>query len=63
MKKKLVLSKETLHLLSAPRLGEALGGSIVEPTVYSFCLCGGEGRDSTGESCNTMCTNCMSIMD
>lgn len=64
MKKKLVLSKETLQLLSAPRLGEARGGSIVGPTVYSFCTCGGdEGRDSARESCNTFCTTCMSIMD
>jgi hypothetical protein len=63
MKKKLVLSKETLLRLSPPRLREVLGGEL--PTAYSNCGggCDTTKGDLTGESCNSQCVNCQPMME
>ena len=63
MKKKLVLSKETLLRLSSPRLREVLGGTNL--TRYTDCGggCDTTKGDNTGESCNSQCVNCQPIME
>jgi len=69
MKKKLTLHRETLRNLSAPSLRNAFGGSIFEPTAYTYCLQCGTGAGSGGPEpsrqaeCTIAVTNCGCNMD
>jgi hypothetical protein len=63
-KTKLALNRETLRQLSVTGLERVHGGSIVEPTGYTYCIACGSGGgggdtvvyDTVGA---TMCAECM----
>ena len=59
MRKKLVLHKETLRYLSAPQLDGAHGGSLVEPTAFTYCMLCGPATGTCGlDTKMSQCADC-----